>query len=136
MKRTISWLTLMAVALMLAGAAFAQESTPAPSSSTPSAPTEKPKTEKAHHMKKGATRHMAYDLNAASKDDLMKLQGIDDATADKIIAARPFTMSKELVSKSILTQEQFDKIKGMVKVKTAKAAKHMKAEKAEKTESK
>ena len=125
MKRTISWITLSAVALMLAGAAFAQEG----SSSTPSTP---PSMEgKAHHVKKSAHHMMAYDLNAASKEDLMKLPGVDDATADKIVGGRPFASSKELVSKNILTQEQFDKIKGMVKVKSAKMSKATKAAKSE-----
>jgi DNA uptake protein ComE-like DNA-binding protein len=130
MKRTMSWITLAAVAMMLAGTAFAQESTP----SAQSAPTEKPKMEgKTHHMKKGAHR-MVYDLNAASKEDLMKLPGLDDATVDKIIAARPFTASKELVSKSILTEEQYAKVRSMVKVKSAKMSKGAKAEKSEQGE--
>ena len=46
----------------------------------------------------------------------MKLPGVDDATADKIIAARPFKSRSELESKNILTKEQYTKVSSMVQV--------------------
>ena len=59
------------------------------------------------------------NLNSASKEQLTKLPGITDETADKIIGGRPFKGTTELVSKSIVTQAEFDKLKGHVTVKSS-----------------
>jgi len=57
----------------------------------------------------------------AAKEDLMKLPGVTDETAEKIIAARPFASRSELVSKKILTSAEYAKIKGKIMVKKQKA---------------
>lgn len=44
------------------------------------------------------------DINSASKAQLKTLPGIGDAEADKIIAARPFKVSTEIVSKAGLPE--------------------------------
>jgi len=59
------------------------------------------------------------DLNAAPKEDLTKLPGIDDATADKIIAGRPFKSRHDLVTSKILSEAQYGKIKNLVTVMKA-----------------
>ena len=69
----------------------------------------------AHHNSKAASHKV--DLNTASKEDLMKLPGVDDATADKIIAGRPYMSKSELVKKSVLTQEEMKKIDAHVMAK-------------------
>jgi len=61
------------------------------------------------------------DVNSASKEDLMKLSGIDDATADKIIAGRPFKTKAALVSKGIMTKEAYAKISAHITTKKATA---------------
>jgi DNA uptake protein ComE-like DNA-binding protein len=57
-----------------------------------------------------------FDLNSASEEDLA-LAGIDKAVAKKIIAARPFKSKDELVSKGLLTKDQYNKVKEMLVAK-------------------
>lgn len=50
------------------------------------------------------------DINSASKEDLMKIHGIDDATSDKIIAGRPYKSRRDLLSRNIVDQATYNKI--------------------------
>jgi competence protein ComEA len=70
-----------------------------------------------------AAAHEMVDLNSASKEDLMKLPGIGDAIADKIVAGRPFKMKSELLQKGIVNRATYAKIRGWVVAKQAMAAK-------------
>jgi len=50
------------------------------------------------------------DINSASEQELVAA-GIEKATVKKIIEARPYRNKAELVSRQLLTREQYDKLK-------------------------
>jgi DNA uptake protein ComE-like DNA-binding protein len=57
------------------------------------------------------------DLNTATEEQLEGLPGVGKPLAKKIVDGRPFKAPGDLVSKKILTQGVFDKIKHLVHVK-------------------
>jgi DNA uptake protein ComE-like DNA-binding protein len=57
------------------------------------------------------------DLNSASRDELMTLEGIGEVKADAIIRSRPFKVKTELVERRIITEALYDKINGRVMVR-------------------
>jgi len=127
MKRVLPYLAATALTLGMTSAVRADDtatSTPAPSATpasvAPSAPEAKPAPTHKH-----MTHHTAaarIDLNSASKEQLVALPGVDDATADKIIEARPFKSLGDLTAKSLVTKQEYAKIRGRITVKVKKAS--------------
>jgi competence protein ComEA len=60
------------------------------------------------------------DNNSASEADLKALAGIGDAYSKKIIAGRPYAKKDQLVSKKVLPQATYDKIKDKIVAKQVK----------------
>lgn len=53
------------------------------------------------------------DINSAPEMDIAAV-GIDKAIAKKIVEARPFRNKRELVTRSLLTMDQYDKVKDLI----------------------
>ena len=64
--------------------------------------------------KTATTGATLVDINSASKADLVMLSGIGDAYSQKIIDGRPYKRKDELVSKKIVPQTTYDKIKDQI----------------------
>ncbi|OAM88827.1 helix-hairpin-helix domain-containing protein [Termitidicoccus mucosus] len=103
------------LALCFAATLLAAPAVVSAQSSPPSAPA-KAKSEK---KAKAAPK---VDLNTATKEQLVKLPGIDEATADKIIAARPFTGKGQLKSKKIVSDATYEAIKDLTVAKQPKTS--------------
>ena len=63
------------------------------------------------------------DLNTATKDQLMSLPGITDADAQKIMDGRPYRAKNQLLSKGIISKDEYAKIKGQIVAHRSKTAK-------------
>ena len=57
------------------------------------------------------------DLNSASKSALLSLPGITDDAADRIIAARPYDNTHQLLDKRLISREEYNKIADSITVK-------------------
>lgn len=57
------------------------------------------------------------DLNSATEEDLTSLPGVGKREAKRIISGRPYRDAHDLVSKRVMSESAYEKIKGAVTAK-------------------
>ena len=70
----------------------------------------------AQGLKDGLSSKRSVDLNKAPKDDLASLPGMDARRADRIIAERPYANTHQLVTRRVLTEDEYSQIQDRVVV--------------------
>jgi len=105
----VSSLAVTLAAALSVGVASAQSGASTTSKQSTSKPAAKPAAKPAPNV----------DINSATKDQLVGV-GVDAATADKIIAGRPYKSIADLSSKKIVDATTYGKIKGKITVPPVK----------------
>jgi competence protein ComEA len=95
---------ILAVMLEMATVSSAPQVAVAQSNATPAA--------KASHTSAASTEKL--DINSATKEQLQALPGIGDALSQKIIDNRPYRTKRDLVTKKIIPQSTYEKIKDQI----------------------
>lgn len=70
----------------------------------------------AEGVKEGLSNKKSVDLNKAPKDDLASLPGITPGQADRVIAERPYANTHQLVTRHVLSEDEYSKIQDRVVV--------------------
>jgi len=73
------------------------------------------------HTTAKTTKKPKVDINSATDEQLETLPGVTEAMADKIVQNRPYKSQKELVSKNVMTQAEYNKIHSHITAKQATA---------------
>jgi len=68
-------------------------------------------------IKQQTSKDKRVDINRASADDLKTLPGVDDMRAQSIIDGRPYDNPGQLVSKAVISEVEYDRIAGQIKVR-------------------
>ena len=116
------------LALTIAGPVMAQPApTTTPNATSPSstmapAVTATPKAPASDARSTAAAPKMdTVDINSATAAELKMLPGVSDSDATKIIQGRPYSDKSQLVSKKVVSEPTYEKIKDHVVTKQSKS---------------
>ncbi len=70
----------------------------------------------AQGVREGMSRNDVVNLNSATEKQLSSLPGISDEQAARIIANRPYDAPNELVTKKVLSRQDYNRIRDKVAV--------------------
>ena len=70
----------------------------------------------AEGVKDGLSNKKSVDLNKASRDELASLPGITSHDADRIIAERPYASPHQLISRHVVSEDEYNQIQDRVVV--------------------
>jgi competence protein ComEA len=105
------------LALTIAAPVLAQPATTSPSTAPP-APSMAPASPKSTTT---APKADLVDINTATATELRALPGVTDTDASKIVQGRPYTDKSQLVSKKVLSDAAYERIKDHVIAKHPKS---------------
>jgi competence protein ComEA len=66
---------------------------------------------------KTVAKKVVVDINTASEADLAVLLGVDKTAVKKIIDGRPYRNKRELLTRQLLTTDQYNKVKDLIVAK-------------------
>ena len=119
----LSRLPIGLLALTVAAPVFAQPATtttsPTPPAGTmaPSMPAAPKAPDSALHGTAVVPKTGVVDINTATAAELKGLPGVSDADSAKIIQSRPYADKNQLVSRHVVSEATYDKIKDHVVAK-------------------
>jgi competence protein ComEA len=113
-------LLLVLIPLLYSPAALAQAAKPAKPAATTAKPAAATSAKPAAGASAAASASSLVDINSATADQLKAIPGIGDVYSKKIIDGRPYANKTQLVSKNILPQGVYDKVKDKIIAKQAK----------------
>ena len=123
----LSHLPVGLLALTVAAPVFAQPATtttnPTPPSGAmaPAMPSAPKAPDSASRSTAIAPKTDPLDINTATAAELKGLPGVSDADSTKIIQGRPYTDKNQLVSRHVVSEATYDKIKDHVVAKQPKS---------------
>ena len=115
------------LALTIAGPVLAQPattttpSTTSPSSTMAPAVPATPKAPTADTRSTAAPKMDTVDVNSATAAELKMLPGVSDSDAAKIIQGRPYSDKSQLVSKKVVSEPTYEKIKDHLVARQSKS---------------
>jgi DNA uptake protein ComE-like DNA-binding protein len=108
MKKTLTGMCALLLALMFVASQVQAQTTSSESDQNSS------KHSRSKHKEDNsgkATAQGQVDVNSASKEELEALPGIGPALADKILQNRPYKAKRELVSRNVIPESTYKKVK-------------------------
>jgi DNA uptake protein ComE-like DNA-binding protein len=99
------------LALTLAGPVMAQPATSSSPNTTAAPSTMAPASQK---TTVASPKTDLIDINSAAAADLRMLPGVSDTDAAKIVQGRPYSDTRQLASRKVVSEATYDKIKDRV----------------------